>query len=135
MNARSKDSRRRALLQLAGSCAFAMATAVLPLEGKAETPVPKRFELKIEERRVEVPGNVLRVDEGDQVEFSWTSDETGMLHLHGYNIEMPVSPDAPAVFTFDAHTAGRFPVTSHGFAGEGEDGGHSALFYFEVYPR
>ena len=37
----------------------------------------------------------------------------GVLHLHGYDIEIASVAGEPAVLTFDALHAGRFPVSMH----------------------
>ncbi len=105
----------------------------------AESPLPEpaeaadvRFELQIRERKV-VGEQVIRVTQGQVVEMVWTTDEETQVHIHGYEIHIPTSPDAPAEVIFEAHATGRFPVTSHGY---GETAGkmHKMLLYFEVYP-
>ena len=64
----------------------------------------------------------------------WTTDEETNVHIHGYEIHIPTSPDSPARVTFEAHATGRFPVTSHGFA-DAAGKMHEMLLYFEVYPE
>ena len=49
----------------------------------------------------------------------------------GYDIELHVTPDEPGTMTFEAHTAGRFPVGIHGTGGHG----HGNVVYLEVHPR
>jgi hypothetical protein len=92
-----------------------------------------RFEVQIENRKV-VGNQLIRVTEGQVVEMIWTTDEETQVHIHGYEIHIPTSPDAPARITFEAHATGRFPVTSHGY---GSDYGkmHYMLLYFEVHPK
>jgi hypothetical protein len=94
----------------------------------------KRIELVISERKVQREEKTIRVTQGESVELVWQSDEAAELHLHGYDISFEVSPEAPAIVTFEAHATGRFPITSHGFGGE-QGHGHEALLYIEVYPR
>ena len=94
----------------------------------------KRIELAISERKVQREEKTIRVTQGESVELVWQSDETAELHLHGYDISFEVSPEAPAIVTFQAHATGRFPITSHGFGGQ-KGHGHEALIYIEVYPR
>jgi len=98
-----------------------------------EGPV-KRIELVISERKVQREEKTVRVTQGETVELVWHSDEIAELHLHGYDISFEVSPEAPAVVTFQAHATGRFPITSHGFGGH-KGHGHEALLYIEVYPK
>ena len=94
----------------------------------------KRIELVISERKVQREEKTIRVTQGELIELVWQSDETAELHLHGYDISFEVSPETPAIVTFEAHATGRFPITSHGFGGE-QGHGHEALLYIEVYPR
>jgi hypothetical protein len=75
-------------------------------------------------------GETLRVSRGEQVELRWSSDKRVTLHLHGYDIERTVAPQAPAVMAFKADIAGRFPVSEHG--GGGRHG--RAVVYLEVHP-
>ena len=100
----------------------------------ADDRAVKRIELVISERKVQLEEKTIRVTQGESLELVWESDETAELHLHGYDISFEVSPEAPAIVTFEAHATGRFPVTSHGFGGE-HGHGHEALLYIEVYPQ
>ena len=92
----------------------------------------KKFEVRIAARTVAEGGPALRASLGDRVVITWHSDEAGELHLHGYDIAIELSADAPTQTSFEAFAAGRFPFTSHGF-GESASG-HEALLYLEVYP-
>jgi hypothetical protein len=127
------------IASLSRSIAFASAFFGSSLS-LAESPLPEpaaaadvRFELQIKERKV-VGDEVIRVTQGQIVEMVWTTDEETNVHIHGYEIHIPVSPDKPAEVTFEAHATGRFPVTSHGFA-EAAGKMHQMLLYFEVYPE
>ena len=94
------------------------------------------FDLRVEGRAVVGgEGGVIRVQDDDQVELRWTTDERVELHLHGYNIELVVRPGETATMSFEAFATGRYPITSHGF-GDGERShSHGALIYLEVHPR
>jgi FtsP/CotA-like multicopper oxidase with cupredoxin domain len=95
---------------------------------------PRRtIEVRIEGRKVVEPLAAIRITEGEVVELRWTSDEAAELHLHGYDLEIEVRPDAPASMVVEAAATGRFPITSHGWGAGGH--GHDALTYLEVYPR
>ena len=72
----------------------------------------------------------LKVNKGDQVQVRFTSDQPIVLHLHGYDIEAKVAPSAPALLTFKADLAGRFPMHEHR---EGA-GNHRAVLFIEVQP-
>jgi len=54
-----------------------------------------------------------------------------VLHLHGYDIEATVTPEAPERMAFTASIAGRFPVTEHA---HGKSHHHRAVLYLEVHP-
>jgi hypothetical protein len=100
--------------------------------GANETSI-RTIELVISERMIQLEENSIRVTQGETIDLVWKSDEPVKLHLHGYDIEFEVSPEAPTSVTFEAHATGRFPITSHGFGGE-HGHGDEALLYLEVYP-
>jgi FtsP/CotA-like multicopper oxidase with cupredoxin domain len=95
----------------------------------------RTIDVTIQNRTVTSPGQVIRVSEGDQIVLRFSSDEAVELHLHGYDIELDVEPGTPAEMKFEATASGRFPVTSHGFAGQHDEHGHGTLLYIEVYPE
>jgi hypothetical protein len=117
-------------------CLILLAFIFVPtfVNADAEEGAVKRIELVISERKVQLEDKTIRVTQGESLELVWQSDETAELHLHGYDISFEVSPEAPAIVTFEARATGRFPVTSHGFGGN-KGHGHEALLYIEVYPR
>ena len=103
-----------------------------PQEEEVEAEPDVRIEAHIVNREV-VGDQLIRVTQGQIVEMIWVTDEETQVHIHGYEIHIPASPDIPAKVTFEAHATGRFPVTSHGY---GDEYGkmHQMLLYFEVYP-
>ncbi len=103
-----------------------------PQQAEDATAAQTRIEIRIENRKV-VGDNVIRLTEGQRVEMIWTTDVATELHIHGYDIRIEVSPEAPAEISFIAHATGRFAVTSHGF-GDQHGHGHETLAYIEVYP-
>lgn len=60
----------------------------------------------------QVRGGVERVeaDVGDIVALTVTSDVADHVHVHGYDLETPVSPGEPAEVTFQADIPGVFEV-------------------------
>jgi hypothetical protein len=74
--------------------------------------------------------DTVKVKQGDELELRWSSDKPMHLHLHGYDIEVEVSPQTPAVMTFKANLPGRFPIEPHGQG----PGPHHPVLYLEVYP-
>ena len=86
--------------------------------------------LPIANRAVALTREDLRVAQGDTVTLNITADEAGEVHLHGYNLTVPVSPETPGALTFEADAAGAFGLNFHVFAADGDDaagnshGGH-----------
>ena len=123
---------RRDGLRYAGVVALAAAEWLFdPRPAGAEKGKNRRVTLDIRNRRVAADQRTIRVIEGDRVELLWTADEAVKLHLHGYDIRLGLEPGAPRSMTFEAHTAGRFPVGIHGSGGHG----HGSILYLEVHPR
>jgi hypothetical protein len=93
------------------------------------------FELRIEKGRVPAGVRLIRVQEGDVVKLRWSTDQTTIVHLHGYDIETKVTPGATAEMNFTARATGRFPVSVHK---PKQGGGHThdpPLAHVEVHPR
>src|SRR5258706_2043687 len=68
----------------------------------------RQFRLAILKRQLAAgQSKTLRVAQGDVVELSWSSDEPVVLHLHGYDIEIAVTPGSPALMRLDARASGR----------------------------
>ena len=63
------------------------------------------------------------VRQGDSVTFEAVSDAPGALHVHGYDLELTVSPDAPTTLAFAAHATGAYAIAFHPAAAHGYDGG------------
>ena len=97
----------------------------------AQAPSPeKRFEFQITDGRLAAGERTVRVSKGDSVELRWISDRSVELHLHGYDLQVRATPDAPQVMRFEARATGRFPLEIHGSSGR-----HATLIYVEVHPR
>ena len=89
-------------------------------------------DLKLVNGKLAATSDTLRVRQGQSVELRWSSDKPMDLHLHGYDIEVKVQPNAPASMAFVAKFPGRFPVSEHGQGGSQR---HRALAYVEVLPE
>lgn len=108
---------------------LAVAGGVVPCD--AAEPAAGTFEVMIAGGRVAAPMKVIKVEQGDRVRLLFTSDTPMTLHLHGYDVEIEVTPGAPAELSFEAYAAGRYAVEEHGRGGaHGE-----ALLRIEVHPR
>jgi FtsP/CotA-like multicopper oxidase with cupredoxin domain len=80
---------------------------------------------------------LIRVYQGDSVVLRWTSDRPTTLHLHGYDIEKRIAPDAASELGFKANATGRFPIEIHapGAGAGGSAPDNAPLAVIEVYPR
>jgi hypothetical protein len=87
------------------------------------------FDLTLKDGRLPESQRLLRVRQGDEVTLRWTSDRAFTLHLHGYDLEAKLGPQAPVELRFTARATGRFPLEIHG-AGTERTVGH-----LEVHPR
>ena len=83
----------------------------------------------IEDGKVPDGQGAIKMVQGDNVTLHFSSDETHHLHIHGYDIEVEVSPGSHTMVDFNATATGRFPVEIHGSTH------HHALLYLEVYPK
>lgn len=114
---------------MAAVALFATAWIAAPGNGLAKPIERRTIDLEIRKRKVTaVKNKTIRLTEGETVQLNWTTDKAVELHLHGYDVEVTVEPGRAAPMTFRAHTAGRFPVSAHGF-------GHRTILYLEVLPR
>ncbi|MCY3691354.1 MAG: hypothetical protein OXI54_04515 [Chloroflexota bacterium] len=88
-------------------------------QGSAGPVVPAdavMINLPIVARSTTLTRDDLRVSQGDTVRLTFTSDEPGEVHLHGYDLTAPVSPEHPGELEFKATTAGAFGINFHVFA-------------------
>ena len=68
----------------------------------------------------------LRVTRGETVRLTFTADEHGEVHLHGYDLTAQVSPEHPGQLEFTAENAGAFGINFHVFAAANmQDATHS----------
>lgn len=89
----------------------------------------RTLEIALIQGKISGEEDTIRVTQGDQMKLTITSDTRLELHLHGYDREIPVGPEAPALLELEADLGGRFPVEAHG--GSHDD---HVIFYLEVYP-
>jgi hypothetical protein len=110
---------------------LACALILLALAGSAASaPSHKVLTFAVVKGALAGAADTVKVQQGDDLELRWTSDKPIELHLHGYDIEVKVSPQAPAVMSFKANIPGRFPVEQHGQG----PGHHRPVLYLEVHP-
>ena len=68
------------------------------------------------------------MNQGDTVTLLIDSNEHGSFHLHGYDIEKDIGPDATAELAFAADVTGRFNITFHPRGDHDDESGHGGLF-------
>jgi hypothetical protein len=127
---RTSDVRRRKALWRLTSLLLALVLAP-KVTGAGQV---RRFDLQLAGRRITKGPTTMRVTQGDRVEMQWTTDQPVRLHLHGYDVELAVTPEAIAVMRVRADATGRFPIAAHD-DGEGKDKSHRPVAYLEVHPR
>ena len=125
----SKPGLFLALIAMMGMAAIGMANSVSAEELRV-------FELSIAERQLTSPEKTLRAREGEELEFRVRSDETAELHVHGYDLMIPLQAGETTVTRLLATVAGRFPVTLHEPIGNSGHGyRHKRMLYLEVHPQ
>jgi hypothetical protein len=120
---------RRSAIVLLGVALLGAASAV------------REFDISIRDRRVEGGTSTIRVKRGETILMRWRTDESVVLHVHGYDLQASVSPGSSSAMRFEAGVAGRFRVTAHAFgAVAGQDARAKkpreiTLLYLEVLPE
>lgn len=85
-------------------------------------PEHQEIAINLSDGNWDLASDTLKIAQGDTVALSIASEEHGTVHLHGYDIEIPVGPDEAGDLNFDAAATGRFNITFHAGAEEGADG-------------
>jgi len=89
------------------------------------------FELAIHNGEASPKSPVFSVVQNDEVVVQIASDQPMHIHLHGYDIESDVPPNAITWLRFRATATGRFPVEAH----YEKKRRRQPLAYIEVRPR
>lgn len=76
-------------------------------------PVTTGIHITVSDGWLSAGPDVVRVKQGEQVVLTFTSDKADELHLHGYDITVPLKPNTPATLSFTAKHAGRFGYELH----------------------
>ncbi len=92
----------------------AATTAEAPPATTAAAPAPVEIRISVVGGRPE--GGIRRetVQHGDTVALVVESDVAGLAHVHGYNLDLSLTPGVPARLEFVADVVGRFEVELHG---------------------
>lgn len=120
-----------ALLLLGGLYALLRPPPAEPPPAGAESPptvpAPRQFELVLQQGRLVSGPAVIGVTQGEAVILRITADHADELHLHGYDLALPLQAGVPATLAFTADRSGRFEIELHH--------AHRALAALEVQPR
>ena len=85
---------------------------------------PEELEIYAELANGQLNPGTIQVGQGDTVTLKFETEESGEIHLHGYNIERDLDPHGVVDFTFVADATGRFRITFH--EASDEHGSHDA---------
>jgi hypothetical protein len=106
----------------AGSTAPSSASPI-PVNSSSSPPAPPStsqtaaadvtVKVNIAEGKVTPNGAGVRVDRGQTVQVSATSDTDESLHIHGYDKTLAVTPGQPSAVTFLADQSGVFEIETH----------------------
>ena len=127
---------RIAITFICGTLLCANPALIAISEDARGTHAERLVELEIKQRSILNNLTSVRVKKGERIRLHWMTDETVVLHLHGYDIEISVSPGTATEMIFEASATGRFPISSHGF-GTRHSPHHDdeyTLTYLEIYP-
>jgi plastocyanin len=80
----------------------------------AANPEPAATRIRVRDGAPVGGVTTIEVEKGDRIRFTVSSDQSDEVHVHGYDLERPVAPDAPARFSFTADADGIFEVELHG---------------------
>ena len=95
-----------------GGLFFALRPGKTGSDGEiADGPREVSFDVAIEDGAM-TPDEI-EVREGDRVTLRLTSEKPTEVHLHGYDLEVEVSPGEAATLSFEADLTGRFAVENH----------------------
>ena len=84
-----------------------------PEPGNNEQGAGSRIQIAVAEGEPVDGVTRIEVSKGDRVRFTVTSDQPGEVHVHGFDITKPVTPEQAAKFNFVAKFEGIFEVAVH----------------------
>lgn len=116
---------RRAML------ALLVALCVAP----ALSQEPRRLDFQVVGGAVAPAQRVAKAVRGETLLLRVTSDRPGALHLHGYDVELPLKPGGAAEATVTLRAAGRFAAYFHAADEKPSKRHGTALFHLDVLPK
>src|SRR5262249_16372844 len=100
---RSRTGKHLLRLTIFASAVVAFFSNIVASSSQIKSEETRRFDLRVENKRLVNDLKVIQVRRGDAVEINWTVDRRTLLHLHGYDLETPVPANAPRTSSFHAH--------------------------------
>lgn len=94
---------------------------------KQAPPTPKVIALTLRGGKLATGPAITRVAQGTRVVMRVESDLADAMHVHGYDLHLPLEARKPAELAFTATATGRFEYELHEH--------HAVLGAIEVYPR
>lgn len=124
--------RRRAIVSAAiAILVLAGLYLVFRSSGNGKVPAqPRAYQLTILGQGVVSGPTVLKARQGDPITIAVTTDNAGMISIHGYEQMVDVQPGQPVTLAFTADRAGRYSLDLHG-----ADNSHTEVAALEVQPR
>ena len=95
----------------------------------ATKPETREIEVQIQKSSggvIVMAPDLIETKQDDTLVLRIASEKEGMIHIHGYDLGIMVSPQNAVVFEFDAATTGRFEAMFHAVGSKtGDDASHS----------
>lgn len=115
-------------------------TAILAACSSTEVQ-DREIAFEVSDGKINLDPPLIEVNQGDTVTLKIDSKDHGSIHLHGYDIEMDIGPDATTDLPFTAAATGRFIFTFHAAGdehdehepeGDHDTDGHASMFESET---
>ena len=120
-------------VSLSGLCSAAALALILMLTAACAGGRPKAVEVPVKVELDSLTPETIRVKQGDTVTLKLDADDSGLLHLHGYDIAKEIGREGPVDLLFEATATGRFKITLHSLGQLMDEAGeHGELFLSEV---
>lgn len=90
-------------------------TGLVTLVGCQSTPATSTLSVTLEVAAGQPVGGVKRIETttGSTVQLKVTSDEPDTIHVHGYEVEIPVGPTLDGEAEFVANLPGTYEIETH----------------------
>ena len=95
------------------SAASSVKAAATSSSAEYGAPPAREFDFVVAKGQVTAGSSVLSVTQGAPVMIRVTSDRGDELHLHGYDLELPLKAGVAGSLAFTADKAGRFDLELH----------------------